>query len=297
MKAFNKFNHNTKIVGVIGRPIRHSFSPFMHNLSFELAGLNYIYLPFEVPGDNLKAAIKGMVALGFRGVNVTIPHKEKIIDLLSDASEEAGVIGAVNTVVIDEGKLIGHNTDVYGITETLNTVKNELHESTVSIIGAGGAARSVLYSLIRNYNIEKINLINRTVQRVETLKDYFSAKMHFDNFSFYELLPPDLIEVFQKSDVIINTTPIGLSPETNDSPTTITESFHSGQVVFDLVYNPIQTKLLKIAESRGAKTLDGLKMFVEQGAKAYELWTDEKMDIETVEKALKSQINAKSTED
>ncbi|MCF8261745.1 MAG: shikimate dehydrogenase [Melioribacteraceae bacterium] len=291
MKPFNKFNHNTKIVGVIGRPIKHSFSPLMHNISFELAGLNYIYLPFDLPGESLKSAIKGMVSLGFKGFNVTIPHKEKIIDYVNDLSEEAGVVGAVNTVVIEENKLKGFNTDIHGIVQTLEPVRDDINNKTVTVIGAGGGARSVLYALIRHFKVDKINIINRTVGRAESLKEYFSVKMHFENFETFELIPPDITGILQNSKLIINTTSIGLSPDIDDAPTTIADCFHKDQIVFDLIYNPLETKLLKIAKSKGARTLDGLGMFIDQGAKAYELWTGEEMPREKIYKTLVSYLS------
>src|SRR4030042_703964 len=177
MQPLNKFNHSTQIIGVIGHPIKHSFSPLMFNISFELSGLNYIYLPFDVPAQNLKSAVKGMIALGIKGFNITLPHKESIVQLLSDVSEEAGVIGAVNTVVNENGKLHGFNTDVHGVVETLNQYKDDISGSEVTVIGAGGAARSVIYSLIRHFKVNQVNIINRTAQTAESLKEDFSTQM------------------------------------------------------------------------------------------------------------------------
>jgi shikimate dehydrogenase len=290
MQAQNKFNHNTKIVGVIGHPIRHSFSPLMHNIAFELSGLNYIYLPFDVPPTLLKDSLKGMLALGIKGFNVTIPLKEKILPMLKDLSEEANIIGAVNTIVNDDGVLRGYNTDVLGIIESLNPYKEELTGSTVTVIGAGGAARSVIYALIRGFKVDRINIVNRTEQIAESLKEYFTAKLLFTNLKSYPLVPPDLVEVFQKSKLIINTTSMGMFPNVDDAATTIPESFTKDQIVFDVVYTPIKTKLLKLAESQGAQIITGLKMFVEQGAKAYELWTGEEMPKDKVSRALQSYL-------
>ncbi len=292
MQVQNKFNQNTKIIGVIGHPIKHSFSPLMHNISFELSGLNYLYLPFDVPPSSLKDALKGMVALGIKGFNVTIPLKEKVLPLLKDVSEEASIIGAVNTIVNEEGILKGYNTDVYGVVESLLPFKEEINNSKVSVIGAGGAARSVIYALIRNFNVAQITIINRTEQIGESLKEYFSTKMLFNEIKTFPLVPPDLIEVFRDSKLIVNTTSMGMFPDVDDSATTIKESFMKGQIVFDVVYNPIKTKLLKLAESQEATIITGLKMFVEQGAKSYELWTGEQMPKEKVMKALESYLTS-----
>lgn len=286
MNSLNKFNHNTKIIGVIGHPIKHSFSPLMHNIAFDLLKLEYSYLPFDVPISSLKDALKGILALGIKGVNVTLPLKEKIIDYLSDVSEEANIIGAVNTVVNENGKLHGYNTDVNGIVETLNPYKEEITGSVVTIIGAGGAARSAIYTLIRYFKPKELNIINRTEQKAESLKNYFSSKMLFDEIKTFSLVPPDLVDIFRNSNLIINTTSVGLSPEIDDAPTTIEDSFVKGQIVFDVIYNPLKTKLLQIAEKKGVRTLNGLKMFVEQGAKSFELWTGEQFPKEKIFKTL-----------
>lgn len=289
--TYNKFNQETQIIGIIGHPIKHTYSPLMHNISFELKNLNYIYLPFDVPFNTLKAAINGMVALGIKGFNITLPHKENILQYLKNVSEEASVIGAVNTVVNENGYLNGYNTDVYGITESLMPYKDELSGTEVTVVGAGGAARSAVYALIRNFRPKKINIINRTEQKAESLKEYFYSKMHYNSICSYELVPPDLVDVFRNSKLIINATAVGMNPNVDDSVTTIPQSFAKGQIVFDFVYNPLQTKLLRIAEIEGATVIDGLKMLVYQGAKSFELWTGEEMPVENILKALKLYIS------
>ncbi|MBL1213533.1 MAG: shikimate dehydrogenase [Ignavibacteriae bacterium] len=282
MQSKFNFDSNTNIIGIIGHPIKQSLSPLMHNSSFRIANLNYIYLPFSVPAENLKDALTGMTALGIKGFNITIPLKEKIAQYLHNVSEEAGVIGAVNTVVNENGQLYGHNTDVHGIVESLISYKHQLEGEAVTVIGAGGAARSCIYALIRNFKVRQINIINRTSQIAESLKEYFDAKMHFKKFKTFELIPPDIVSVLNESKLIINSSSLGMFPSPDDSATTIEESFHDQQIVFDVVYNPMITKLLKIAKSRGATTINGLKMFVEQGAKSYEIWTGEKMPTDEI---------------
>lgn len=292
MQSLNKFNHTTQIVGVMGHPIKHSYSPLMHNISFEMLDLNYIYLPFDVTVTNLKTALKGLVALGIKGVNVTLPLKEKIGQYLNEISDEASVIGAVNTVVNESGKLHGYNTDVHGVIETIAPFNDEINGKTVTVIGAGGAARSVLYALIKEFKPEQINIVNRTADKAESLKEYFISKMLFENIQAFELVPPDLVDLFSDSKMIINTTSIGMTPDVDDSPTTIVKSFHDDQVVFDVVYTPLKTKFLELAESQGAIALNGLKMFVEQGAKAFELWTEQMMPKEKIYKTLQSYMEA-----
>ncbi|MHB1688678.1 MAG: shikimate dehydrogenase [Ignavibacteriaceae bacterium] len=282
----NSFHLNTKILGLIGHPLKHSYSPFIQNVAIELIGIDYIYLPFDVPSSNLKNAFRGMIALGIRGFNVTIPHKENILQYMNNVSDEASIIGAVNTVVNELGKLIGYNTDVNGVLETLNPYKDEIFGNEISVIGAGGASRAVIYTLIRHFKPSKIYLINRTEQRADALKNYFQDKMKFSSFKTKELFPPDLVDVFKNSKLIVNATSVGMYPGVDDSITTLADSFTKDQIVFDMVYNPLQTNLLKLASSKGAIALDGLKMLVYQAAKSFELWTGETMPVEQVYKSL-----------
>jgi shikimate dehydrogenase len=282
----NSFHTNTKLIGLIGHPIKQSYSPFIHNIAAQFNSIDYIYLPFDVVTDNLENALKGVVSLGIGGLNVTVPHKEKIIKYLDELSEEAAMIGAVNTVVNEQGKLKGYNTDINGILESLTEYKDLITGSKVCVIGAGGAARAVIYTLIRYFKPEQITIINRTIQRAETLLNYFSEKMRFDNLKTADLFPPDLIETFNSSKLIVNSTPVGMYPEVDDSPTNLKESFHKDQLVFDMIYNPTETKLLKLAKNQDASTLGGIKMLVHQAAKSFELWTGEEPPIEKLSRSL-----------
>ena len=282
----DSFNSNTILTGLIGHPIKQSFSPFIQNVAFELKNMDYLYLPFDIPPANLKNALSGSVALGIRGFNVTIPHKEKIIEFIDTLSEEAAMIGAVNTVVNDHGKLIGYNTDVTGVIESLIPFKDEIAGSIVSVVGAGGGARAVIYALIRHFKPMEINLINRTEERALALLNYFSTKMKYDSFKNYELFPPDNVNILKNSKLIINTTSVGMFPDVNDTITELEESFNSKQIVFDIIYNPPDSKLLKIAARSGATVFGGVRMFIQQAAKSFELWTGEKMPVEEVTKSL-----------
>ncbi len=283
----NTFHVNTRLIGLIGHPIKHTYSPFIHNITLELKKMDYIYLPFDVPAANLKNAVKGMVALGIKGFNVTIPHKENIMQLMNNISEEASIIGSINTVVNELGKLTGYNTDVNGILETLNPFKDQIAGQEISVVGAGGAARAVIYCLIRYFKPKVIHIINRTEQRAEALKTYFSDKMKFDLFRAHELFPPELVDIFNNSKLIVNASSVGMFPENDDVITTLTKSFTKDQIVFDLVYNPARTKLLEIASSEGAIALDGIKMLIHQAARSFELWTGEQMPVENIYKSLK----------
>ena len=288
----NSFYTNTKLIGLIGHPIKQSYSPFIHNIAAQFKNVDYIYLPFDVVADNLENALKGVVALGISGLNVTIPHKEKIIKYLDDLSEEAAMIGAVNTIVNVHGKLKGYNTDINGILESLMEFKDLITGSKVSVIGAGGGARAVIYTLIRHFKPEQITIINRTIQRADTLHNYFSEKMRFDNLKTADLFPPELVETFHSSKLIVNSTSVGMFPDVDDCPTNLKESFHKDQLVFDMIYNPTETKLLRLAKQQGAVTLGGLKMLVHQAAKSFELWTGEEPPVEKLSRSLELMITS-----
>ena len=282
----NAFHFDTKIIGIIGHPIKQSYSPFIHNVAIELKKLDYVYLPFDIPSSNLKSALRGMTALGIKGFNVTIPHKESAIQYMNSVSEEVSTIGSINTILNDQGKLIGHNTDAYGIFETLLPFKDDISGNQVCVIGAGGSARAVIYTLIRHFKPKKLFIVNRNERRAENLKDYFSEKMKFSSIKTKELIPPTAFEVMRDSKLVINATPVGMHPNESDSITTSTDVFAKGQIVFDLVYNPQKTLLIKTAIRSGAKTINGLSMLVNQAAKSFELWTGVDFPKEYVQKSL-----------
>ena len=252
--------------------------------------LDYVYLPFDVPAENLKNAVKAVLSLGLKGVNVTLPHKEKIIKFLDELSEEASIIGAVNTIVNDHGKLIGYNTDAYGILETLMPYKDKISGTKVTVIGAGGSARAVVYTLLRHFKPEEINIINRTHQKADTLVNDLSLKMRYDTFHTFELFPPDNVETLSNSRLIINATTMGMYPDIEDTITDIEDSFNEEQIVFDLIYNPTKSKFLKMAEMQGAKVVGGLKMLISQAAKSFELWTGVEMPVEKISESLQNYL-------
>lgn len=286
----DSFLANTELIGLIGHPIKHSYSPFIQNFALEQMNLDYIYLPFDVPAENLKAAVNGVLALGLKGLNVTLPHKEKIIKFLDELSEEASVIGAVNTIVNDHGKLMGYNTDAYGILETLLPFKEKISGTKMTVIGAGGSARAVIYTLLRYFKPEEVNIINRTQQKADSLANDFALKMRYDSFHTFELFPPDNAETLRNSKLIINSTTMGMYPDVEDTITDIDDSFNEEQIVFDLIYNPTKTKFLKTAEMQGAKVVGGLKMLISQAAKSFKLWTGIEMPVEVIVDSLQEYI-------
>ena len=287
----NSFYPNTELVGLFGFPIKQSFSPFIQNVAAEITGTKIIYLPFEVHSSALKDAVKGILALGIKGFNVTVPHKVKIIEYLNKLSEEAAVIGAVNTVVNELGKLTGYNTDVHGVFESLIPFKTEISGNEISIFGSGGSTRAVIYTLIKNFKPKKIHLINRTLEHSEVLKQHFKNKMKYDGIRVRELNQPDSIGIISSSALVVNTTPVGMFPNADDSILNESNYFVKDQIVFDIVYNPVNTKFLQLAEKSGAKTVGGLKMLVEQAGKSFTLWTNVEFPAEKVYKSILLYLN------
>ena len=245
-----------KLYGVIGQPIAHSLSPLMHNAAFAAVGQKACFTAFAV--DDLAAAMAGIRALGIAGVSVTLPHKTEVIKYLDWISPEAREIAAVNTIINRQGQLCGYNTDVAGAINAL-TKKVDLAGKRVLIIGAGGAARALVYGAVKAG--AAVAIANRTSERGRRLADEFGAKF---------LIPSELAEF--APEVLVNTTSQGMTPHVNSLP--IAEEFlDSSMVVMDIVYNPLNTCLLEAAEKSGALTVDGLEMFVGQGALQFELWT------------------------
>lgn len=282
---------HTQIVGIFGHPIKHSLSPYIHNIAFQLKKLDYVYLPFDIPSSNLQNAIKAITALNIKGVNVTIPHKEAVISYINSFSEEVGVIGSVNTIVNEQSKLIGYNTDVNGILASLLPYKNEIYDKQAAVIGAGGSARAVIYTLIRNFKPKKIFIINRNLRRAEILKDYFIDKTKFAAIKTKELIPPSAFEVIKDSKLIVHATPVGMHPNVSNSITVSSEIFSKEQIVFDLIYNPVNTLLLQTASKGGARTINGLSMLIHQASKSFELWTGIEFPIEDIQKSLQLYLN------
>jgi len=264
-------NANTELIGLFGHPVSHSKSPLMHNAMFHELGLNYLYLAFDVQPENLQAAIAGVRALGFRGLNITIPHKEAIIPFLDEISPEAKLIGAVNTVVNSNGKLIGYNTDGEGyLASLLEETGVQLQDKKIIILGAGGAARAISYALAKQ-QVKKITIINRDETRAEELVlSINNSKIDVANFAQLE-------SCLHEAELIINTTSVGMSP--NITGTLVKKEWiNPQQIVSDIIYNPLLTKLLSDADAQGATIHEGLGMFINQGAIAFEKWTEIKAD-------------------
>lgn len=255
-----------KLYAVIGDPIAHSMSPAMHNDLFAFYGIDASYLPFRVSPSDLETAVKGLKAIGASGFNVTIPHKTEIIKHLDKIDPLAEAIGAVNTVKNENGLFVGYNTDGPGFVSGLKDKLADLEYRSALIIGAGGAARAIYFSMARA-GIARIDLVNRTMQKAKELVDACPYKVESDVL--------DLAEAARNLGsyrLIVQTTSIGMLPETDRTPMD-TGQMSPAAFVSDIIYNPLQTKFLKEASSRGASVQNGIDMFVYQGALAFEKWT------------------------
>lgn len=262
-----------KVYGVLGHPITQSKSPLIHNDAFKALQIDATYLAFDVDPDDVAGAVAGIRALKIAGCNVTVPHKIKIMDYLDEIDEEARLIGAVNTIVNDNGKLIGYNTDGRGYVESLIEETGEtLKDKHILVIGAGGAARGIVTSLVL-HGIGRLTITNRTKEKAVPLIDIATSHNTKAEMTDKEEVEKQLHEY----DIIINTTSIGMSPEVDQSPLSL-ETLPPGKVVSDLIYNPIETKFLKEARLKGAKTVNGVGMFVNQAALAFEYWTGKRPD-------------------
>lgn len=283
----------TKVVGLIGHPIEHSYSPLIQNAAFEQSGLDFIYLPFDIHPSNLRDAIRGVTALNIVGFNVTIPHKQRMLELLDESSPEAHAIGAVNTVVNDGFKLHGYNTDAFGFLATLKPYSDRIRGETVAVLGAGGAARAVVYGLMTGFKPKQLYLLNRHLERAESLRIYLRNTFSFIAVTTHELFEAGALDSLANSRLIVNTTPSGMYPNEEESPVLTDENFSAGQIIMDLVYNPPDTKLTKMAKGRGATVVGGWEMLLQQAAKSFELWTGMPMPIEEVRRVLLREMQSR----
>lgn len=274
----------TQLVGLFGHPVSHSQSPLMHNAAFAETGLAFAYAAFDVSPEALEDAVEGIRALGIKGVNVTIPHKVAIMPMLDEIDPLAKKIGAVNTVVNEDGRLIGYNTDGLGYVRSLvEETGISLEQQVVTLLGAGGAARAVAFTLAEQ-GVKEIRIINRSREKAAFLAEHVGT-----------IVPTQVVEqesgeaAIADSTLLINTTSIGMFPHVQDMPVP-SAWLHSGLVVSDLIYNPLETRLLREARELGARVHSGVGMFVNQGALAFELWTGQAAPSETMRAVVLEQL-------
>lgn len=275
----------TKLLGIIGNPIEHSKSPLMQNAAIEMLNLDYVYVPFEVKKEDLETVFKGFRAINLRGFNVTIPHKENVLPFLTKITKCAEKIGAVNTVWLTEEGWHGTNTDIDGFIAPLKELNRDWSKIVPVILGAGGASRAVIVGC-EELGCQEIRVIGRNLGKLEAFRASFAHSNLNCSLSVY---PWDkLTDLIADSELIVNTTPLGMSPNTDVSPLTSWQNslIKQSSIVYDLIYTPRPTLFLQEAQKQGAIVFDGSEMLVQQGAIAFEIWTGEKPNIEVMRQAL-----------
>ena len=287
-----KCYHFSKFCGLFGYPLKHTLSPLMHNLSFDYHSIDWVYLPFETKPEDFEKAVMGLKSIGVVGFNVTIPFKEDIIKLLDEVDEEVEKMNAVNTVKNINGKLIGYNTDHRGFYRTFEGYKDDIKEKDVIMFGAGGAAKAVLYSLLYRFEPKNILVLDVSEDKIEKMNAIIGSlgtgkiNVSFDLVSSVN----NLNEKIKDAKLIINSSPVGMSPDIEKSVIDDENVLNENHIVYDLVYNPIKTSLLKMAERRGAAAIGGLDMLIYQGAEAFKIWTEKDMPVEKVREKLKGAL-------
>ena len=280
-----KIKGSTNIVGLIGHPVEHSFSPPMHNAAFDALNMDYAYVAFDVNPNDLKSAIEGAESLNIKGFNVTIPHKVDVMQYLDDLDEVARLIGAVNT--IDFKNLKGYNTDGIGAVKAIEEVTS-IKNKNVVVAGAGGASRAISF-YIAKYGAESLTILNRNEVKAESLASDVS-----DSGLIGEVASDSINAIgnyMESADVLIDTTPLGMHPNINDEPIVKADMMDEDLVVFDAVYNPNETVLIKEAIKANAKPVYGIKMLLYQGAESFKIWTGKTAPVDVMEKALRNTLN------
>jgi len=286
----NEFERPSYLVGIIGWPVAHSKSPGMHHAAAVALDLDLTYVALPVRASDLAMAVKGLPALGFRGVNVTVPHKEAVIPLLDEVDPAARAIGAVNTIVVEPspsptGQLRGYNTDWAGFLADLVDLGVDVAGRHCFVLGAGGSARAVAYGLARAGSRVQI-FARRPEQARQVVADlaplFPSIRLQAHEWS--EL--PARVAQSPAGSLIVNTTPLGMLPNTGESPWPPNLDFPPQAFVYDLVYNPAETRMIQQARAAGCQTANGLGMLLHQGAEAFRLWTGLNPDLQKMTSAI-----------
>jgi len=271
----------TRVCGVIGDPIEHTLRPIMHNAAFEALKLDYVFLAFKVKPAEVGNAISGMRALTIHGLNVTMPHKSTVINYLDEIDQASKTIGSVNTILNKAGRLFGFNTDGIGALKALRENGVEPRGKKVLLLGAGGAARAIAYTLAQE--ADELVILNRTAKPATELTNLL--KKAFNKKVIANALTPGTIkDNLVDSDVLINATSVGMKPNANQTPVA-PEWLKADLAVMDIVYSPVETKLAKDAKAVGAKVVSGVEMLIYQGAASFEIWTSGKAPVEVMRKA------------
>ncbi|WP_456426013.1 shikimate dehydrogenase [Desulfurobacterium sp.] len=272
----------TDVYGIFGFPVKHSLSPLMQTAAFEALGIDAVYVPFEVNPDNLGGAVSGLRAMNIKGINVTVPLKEKIVPFLDRIDEVAAFLGAVNTVKNENGVLSGYNTDGDGFVDSLEEEGVDVRGKTVLLIGAGGSGKAVAFALLKR-GAGRVIIANRTLDRAVALSEKLKSYGDVEAISL-----EDVERVLSSADLIVNTTSVGMRE--TDPPLFDYEVIPPSVVVVDIIYKPFKTELLKVAEGKGAKIINGLGMLVHQGARAFRIWTGKEPPVDVMKRVILEQL-------
>jgi shikimate dehydrogenase len=278
---YTNFSGKTAVYGIIGDPIDHVISPLIQNAAFQSAGIDAVYVPFHVRKSSLRSAIDGLRSLGIRGFNVTAPHKLQVMHCLDNLDHLAVEIGAVNTVLNENGSLCGYNTDGLGALKALEEAGATIEGRSCLLFGAGGASRAIAHTLASH--VESIIIVNRTVAKARQLERRLQRNFRIKTKTL-SLTSGTLRHFIEESDLIVNASSMGMNGRAN--PPVKSGWFRKEQYVFDCVYKPVETKLLKLAADNDARTINGLDLVVNQGACSFELWTRRAAPITEMRKSI-----------
>lgn len=279
-----------RLVGVMGWPVGHSLSPSMHNAALRALGLDWRYLLLPVQPHEVPAAVRGLRALGFAGANVTIPHKVAVAALMDELTPEALAVGAVNTIIIRDGRFTGHNTDAYGFLTALTTTGYAPAARSALVLGAGGAARSVVFALASAGAI--VSVYNRTEERAHAL--IAALAPHLSGAAVRVVTAHDLATALLSAELVVNATAVGMTGGPPGSPLPAGARLRAGATAYDLVYTPRRTPFLRQASAAGAHSVGGLGMLVHQGAQALELWSGRSAPVDVMARAARRALAARA---
>jgi shikimate dehydrogenase len=277
----------TALYCVIGDPIEHTLSPALQNAAFQALKLDCVFLAFQVAPSQVEAALQGVRSLGLRGLNVTMPHKNAVIPFLDEVDETARFLSSVNTILNDNGKLRGFSTDGTGAHRALEENGADLAGKKLVLLGAGGAAKAIAYTLARE--VDELVLLNRTPQKLGDLAEALNQKFH-KKVTVASTSPEDIQGSLRDADILVNATNVGMHPNP-DLSLVKPEWLKPSLVVMDIVYNPLETRLAKDAKAAGARVISGVEMLLYQGAASFELWTGKPAPVEVMRKAALSQLH------
>lgn len=274
----------TKLACLLGSPVAHSKSPSMYNEAFSQLGLDYVYLAFDIKSEELTSVMSSLRSMDVKGLNITMPHKTAACQLCDELSPAAQIIGSVNTIVNNDGIFTGHNTDGLGFMRAIHEAGHDTKNTKMTILGVGGAGTSIFVQAALD-GVPEISIFSRRgrfFERAENiiqqLKEYSSSKINIFDFEDEQILRNGI----QESSILVNATSVGMAPNVDNSIITDPSIFHQDLFVVDIIYNPAETKLLRLAKEAGCKTQNGLDMLLYQGAEAFKLWTGEEMPVDVI---------------